>query len=145
LVRLKGQECSINVVSTTNGLESAFTDVKSADFQFDRDILSEGYLGQTTEQKDDIFKGVSGNIEFHTQTADVLSLFQRLNEVSKRRLPGESIQIVVTLRFPTGGSRRVVIPKCSFGNIPIGIQSRADFVNFKLEFAADDATIIPAP
>lgn len=141
-MRLKGQETSIVITSTTNGVEPAFNDIKSFEVQFDREILSEGYLGQTTEKKDDIFNGVSGNLEFHTESADVMAFAQRLNEVSKRRLPGESITIITTLRFPTGGTRRVVISDAKFGNIPIGIGSRKDFVNFKLEFAADDARVV---
>jgi len=143
--RIKGQEVSVAVVSATQGLEPAFTDVKSFNFQYDRSTSSEGYLGQTSNQADDIFEGISGDIEFHSRTADVLSLFQRMNEVSKRRLPGESIQIVFTMQFPTGGSRRVVIPDCKFGNIPINIPDRASFVTFKLEYKADNATVIPAP
>ena len=143
--RMKGQETAINIVSTTNGLETAFSDVKSFELKFEREILSEGYLGQTTEQKDDIFKGVSGSIEFHERTADVMSLIERINAVSKRRLPGEQIQVVTTLRFPVGGSRRIVIANCKFGEIPITIGGRQDFVSFKLDFAADDARILPAP
>jgi len=143
--RIKGQETSVTVTSTTNGLEVAFTDVKSCEIKFDREIVSEGYLGQMTEQKDDIFNGVSGSIEFHSRTADVMSLIERINAVSKGRLPGESINVVTTLRFPLGGARRIVIADCKFGEIPINIGSRKDFIGFKLDFASDDARILPAP
>lgn len=143
--RLKGQETTITVISKTNGVEPAFSDVKSFEVQFDREILSEDYLGQTTSQKDDIFNGVSGRIEIHSRTADILSLVERINLVSKRRLPGEQIQIASTLRFPLGGSRRLVFGPCAFGNIPVNISGRAEFVTFTLEFASDDGRILPAP
>ena len=141
--RLKGQETSVNIMSTTNGLETSFSDIKNSEFQFDRDILSEGYLGQTTEQKDDIFKGVSGKIVFHSGTADIMGFVQRLNEISKGRLPGESIQVVSTLRFPNG-TRRVIFANCAFGNIPINNAGRENYVEFTLEFASDDGRVIAA-
>jgi hypothetical protein len=144
-VRLKGQETSIIVTSATNGVEPAFTDVKSFEVTFKREIFSEQYVGQTSDKHDDIFNGVTFTVEFHSATADVLSLYQRLNEVSKRRLPGEVITVVTTLRFPEGGSRRIALSPCYFGDLPVGVGSRKDFVSFKLDGAADDGTIIAAP
>ncbi len=143
-LRLKGQEVSLNLVSATQSLEASVSDVKSNDIQFDMDIVSEGYLGQTTEQKDDIFKGVSGKFELHIRSADILAVIQRIIERSKRRLPGERFQIVVTFAFPEGGRRRVVIPDAKFGNIPISTSSRDDYTMVTFEFAADDARILAA-
>lgn len=143
--RLKGQEVSVNVISTTNGVETSFSDVGSLEAQFDREILSEGYIGQTTQQKDDIFNGVSGTITFHSRTADTMGLIQRINEESKGRLPGESFQIVAKFAFPLGGSRLIVFTNAKFGNIPVNTSDRQGFVEFRLEFAADDAQILPAP
>lgn len=143
-LRLKGQEVAVSIISATAGLEPGVSEVKALEVQFDRDILSEGYLGQTTEQKDDIFKGVSGKIDFHTPNADVLSLTQRINEVSRRRLPGESISIVATFNFPIGGRRRIAIQSAAFGNIPISTPSRDDYTTVSYEFASDDARILAA-
>lgn len=142
-MRIKGQEVSCAMVSST-GLESAVADVKSLEIQFDRDILSEGFIGQTTEQKDDIFNGVSGKIEFHSRDETPLDLIQRINDKTKRRLPGEMFQIVATLAFPNGARRRIVIPDCSFGPIPISTGSREDYVTTTFEFAASDGRFLPA-
>lgn len=142
-MRIKGQEVTCSVISSA-GLEESVADVSSMDINFDRDILSEGFLGQTTEQKDDIFKGISGKIEFHMQTHEPLDLIQRINDKTKRRLPGERFQIVATLAFPNGVRRRVVIPDCSFGAIPISIGSREDFVTVTFDYAASDGRFLPA-
>jgi hypothetical protein len=141
--RLKGQEVTVNVLSTFGGLETSFADVGSVDFNFDQDILSEGYLGQTTEQKDDVHKGVSGSIKFHSRTADTIGLIQRIMEVSKGRLPGEEFQIVISLYFPLGGTRRIVVANAKFGTIPVSVSARDAFVEFSLEFAADEVTVVP--
>lgn len=142
--RLKGQEVSVVFVSATEGLESAITDVRSLDIQFDLDTMDEGYLGQTSNQRDDIYKGMSGKAELHIQSADILSLIQRIVERSRRRLPGETIQIIATFNFPTGGRRRIMIPDCKFGNIPINIASRSDYASVSFEFTADDGRVLAA-
>ena len=140
-LRVKGQEVVATFVSA-NGVEESIADVKSLDIQFDRDSLSEGYIGQTTEQKDDIFKGVSGKIEFHIANAAFLDVTQRINERSRRRLPGEIFQIVATISFPNGDRRRVVVPNAFFGAIPISTASRDDYVMVTYDFVADDARIL---
>jgi hypothetical protein len=142
--RIKGQEVSVTVVSATNGVEPSIADVKSMNWQYDREIKSEGYLGQTTEQKDDIFKGVSGKIDFHVRSADVFSLTDRINEVSKRRLPAESIQILFTYAFPDGGRRRIVIKDAVFGDIPFETPAREDYMTVTYNFAAEEARTLPA-
>lgn len=142
-VRLKGQETAVSFVSA-DGTETSVADVKSFDLQYDREILSEGYLGQTTEQKDDILKGVSGKLEFHVKDADVLDLIGRINEKTARRLPGEVFEIVSTLNFPDGRRRRIIVGDAKFGAIPISTPSRDDFVTITFDYAAEDAVILPA-
>lgn len=141
--RLKGQETAVSFVSS-NGTEESVADVKSFDIQFDRDILSEGYLGQTTEQKDDIFKGVTGKLEFHVRSAAFLDLIQRMNNATKRRLPGEQFEIVSTLTFPDGQRRRILVADAKFGGIPVSIPSRDDYVSVTFDYAADDGAILAA-
>lgn len=141
-LRVKGQENSVAIVSAQGAEE--IDDIKSVDIQFERDILSEGYIGQTTEQKDDIFKGVSGKVEFHFSGPEWLDLVNRINLVSKRRLPGEAFQIVSTITFPGGVRRRIVIPEVRFGTIPLSNASRDDYLAVTLDFAADDARILAA-
>lgn len=141
--RLKGQETQVAFVSA-NGTEESVADVKSCDIEFKRDILSEGYLGQTTEQKDDIFKGVGGKVEFHIRKAASLDLIRRMNEKTKKRLPGEQFDLVTTLTFPDGEKRRILIPDAKFGSIPISIGSRDDYVAVTFDFEADDGEILAA-
>jgi hypothetical protein len=141
--RLKGQETAVSFVSA-NGTEESVADVKSFDIQFDRDILSEGYLGQTTEQKDDIFKGVSGKLEFHVREADFLTLVRRMNEKTRKRLPGEQFEIVSTLTFPNGQRQRIIVGNAMFGAIPVSAPSRDDYVTVTFDYASDDAQILPA-
>ena len=138
--RLKGQETSIALVSSA-GTEEGFADVKSFDFQWDRETMSEGYLGKKTEDKDAIFKGVSGKIELHVRSAKVLDVVNKMNEVTKGRLPGEQFEIVSTIEFPEDGTRRIVIPAVEFGTIPFTTPGRAEYTTITLEYTASDAFV----
>jgi hypothetical protein len=143
MLRVKGQETALTFV-TIDGVVESFDNIKSSEITFERDILSEGYLGQTTEQKDDIFKGVTGKCEFHIASADIFDLIQKINEKTKRRLPGEVFELVSTYIFPDGRRRRIALFNPAFGSIPINNGAREDFVSISLEFASDDGTIIAA-
>ena len=55
--RIKGQEVTLDVVSP-GGREETLTDQVSASITFQFDILKQRLLGETTDRKDDIFRGV---------------------------------------------------------------------------------------
>jgi hypothetical protein len=141
MARLKGQETQVVVTSTSTGVETSFGDIKSGEINLDMDILSEGYLGQTTEKKDSVFKGVSGSLTFHSEDAGTIDLMNRIKLATQLRLPGEVFSIVTTYSF-ANGSRRIVLSPVSFGTIPINNGGRDEYVEFKLDFAADDGTVI---
>lgn len=146
MANLKGQEVRIDVISALMGVEPGVAGtVKSFDFQYDIEGLSEGFLGGLTEKKDNIFTGVSGNLEALSRTADVLNLADRIKLAAQNRLPGESFQLVSTYNFELGGVRRVVIADAKISNFSIGASSRKDYVTFKFDYAADDALSLPSP
>lgn len=140
--KLKGQNTSVVVVSALTGLRDEFTDVKDCTITFERDVTSEGYLGQTTEQKDDNFKGVAFQLTAHSRKAKILDLLHSINQIT-RGLSPDSVSIATTLRFPDG-NRRVILPDCKFGSLEIGISGKADFVTVPLEGACDDYRILSA-
>ena len=142
---MKGQEVRVDFVSATQGVEPGVAGVvKSIEIQYDLESLSEGYLGGLTEEKDNIFTGISGNMEMNLRSADAFSLTERVKFVAQNRVPGETFQIITTYNFPLGGTRRVVLPDVKIGNIPITTSSRKDYVTLKFDFAADDGQILPS-
>lgn len=139
--RIKGQETEVMLL-VDGKTQAALTDVKSFEMAFMLDILSEGYLGETTERKDTIFKGVRGNLELHFESADVFKFFTAVVDKARRRTPGTKINVKTTLNFPGGDRPRVIIPNVSFGEIPISFGSRDDYGSIKLEWEAAEAQII---
>lgn len=139
-----GQDVTINCISSVSGLVASITDVKSCEMQYDREVKSEDFLGQGASKYYAVFKGVSGNIEFCIESAEILDVVARINTATKSRSPtAESFTIVGTFRFPDG-ARRIVIPKVEFGSIPLSTPERTSAITMKLEYNASDATTLAA-
>lgn len=143
-MRLIGQSVSAIVTSNPGGLETGLNDVSACEIQMDMETMSEGFLGQNTERKDAIFTGVSGNIEFQSGSAAVMSLIERIKVKQQARTAGGIVfNVIGTFRF-SDGTRRVIIPDVAFGALPITVSSRKDYVKFKVDFTADDCSFLAA-
>lgn len=139
--RIKGQETEVSVVR--NGrVDRAITAIQSFEMTVQLETLDEGYLGETTNRKDEIYKGVSGTIELHLETADVFALELQVVDRARRRTPGVKINIKTTLRYPNGDRVRVLIPDIFIGSPSLRAGSRQDYLSKRLEFVASDYQII---
>ena len=141
--RIKGQEVEIVVLVNGEPREN-LTLARSLSFAFKTEILQEGYMGETTDRYDSVFKGVSGSIEFHFQDAAPFAVISDLVNKARRREAGTRVNIKATLNFPAGRRVRVIIRDAEFGELPIDFGSRSDYGTFKLDFGASDAQILPA-
>ena len=140
--RIKGQE--VEIVLLVNGEpREALTFAKSLEMRFKTEILQEGYLGETTDRYDSVFKGVAGRLEFNFDSAAVFALISDIVNKARRRDAGTVINIKTTLNFPSGRRARVVIREAEFGELPINFGSRSDYGTFQLEFSASDAAVLP--
>ena len=141
--RIKGQE--VEIVVLVNGQPSDnLTFARNIEFTYKTEILQEGYLGETTDRYDAVFKGISGNLEFHFNDAAPFALISELVNKARRRLAGTRINIKTTMNFPSGRRVRVIIRDAEFGELPINFGSRSDYGTFKLTFGASDAQTLPA-
>ena len=139
--RIKGQEAEILIVKDGEVLDT-ISDIKSFEITFQLDQLSEGFLGQTTEQKDDVFKGVTGRMTLHTANDDVFDLIDAIVQKAQRRVPGKKINIKATLNYDNGDRPRVLLPDVSFGPIPLGFGSREAYGEVSLDFTSSTYQVI---
>jgi hypothetical protein len=141
--RIKGQE--VQVLITSGGApQSTITDIRSFEVGFQTEILREGYLGETTDRRDEVFRGVRGRIEFHFENQDVLRLIQSILDRAQRREPGLVINVKATLNFPNGQNPKVVINNVFFGEQPINFAGRTEYGTFGLEFEAENGRFLLA-
>ena len=136
--RIKGQETEVVVIA--DGVpQTNLTDIKDSEFAFKMEIIQEGYLGQTTDKYDSVFKGVRGKMTLHFDNPDVFTMALKIKDKARRRTPGVKFNLKMTLNFPSGRRARVVIPDVEFGELPFNFSDRSQFVSHSIEFAASDA------
>lgn len=139
--RIKGQETRI-IATGPNGTITGLSDVVSFNYEPLMEILSQGLLGETTERKDDIFKGVRGKMEVQLETQDYLRFIQAVVDRSQRRTPGVVFNLQTTLNFPNGERPRVLFEDVFFGPQPVDISSREDYVTASLDFECSNLRVL---
>lgn len=140
--RIKGQETVISV-SGPQGNVGAIEAVQSAEFEHEIDILSEGYLGETAERKDEIFMGISGKLELHLPRRDYLAFVDQVIGRAQRRLPANLVfNITTTLTFPDGTIARVLYRDVAFGTSPLSIGGRSEYVSSTIAFEGSSVRFI---
>lgn len=134
--RIKGQEVRVTMVAPTGTVEAIGSGgVSSFELEFKTEILSEGYLGETTERKDDIFKGVSGRMEIHLDRQSYFRFVQAVLDRSQRRSAAEArFNVLTSLTFPNGERPRVLLEDIFFGPLPVNVGGRDEYVTATVEF-----------
>lgn len=139
--RIKGQETQITIVENNVPIQT-IRDINSLDMEAQLEILSEGYLGETTDRRDEKYNGYSGSVGMHFSNPDVLKFTRRIIDRARRREPGVKINIVTTLSFPNGTITRVNFKDCFFGAIPMSFGSRGDYGTISIPFEGSDYSVI---
>jgi len=139
--RIKGQEVQLLLIENNIPL-TEITDVRSFEMSAQLEIIKEGYLGETTDRRDSIYRGFSGKMDVHFENRDILDFSRRIIDKARRRTPGSRINCKVTLNFPGGNRVRVMLKDLEFGEIPLGFGSRSDYGTVSLSFEGEDYSVI---
>lgn len=139
--RIKGQETQLLLI--VDGVsQSEITAIRNHEFAFQLEVSREGYLGETTDRRDSVFRGIRGRFSLHLENASIFSLLQQVLNKARRRTPGTRINLKTTLNFPNGQRVRVMVPAIEFGELPFNTGGRAEFVETTVEYEAAEAQII---
>ncbi len=140
--RIKGQEVTVSM-NGPDGVEEGLEVVQSFEAEFMFEILQESYLGETADRFDEIYKGVSGNMEIHMETGKWFDFTLKIQDRAQRRdgTAGE-FTATATFAFPDGSRRRLVFNDIFFGPMPITAGSRTDYVTATLTWNCSLATRI---
>lgn len=139
--RIKGQETEVLLI-VDNEPKETITDVRSFEVAVQMELLREGYLGETTDRRDDIFRGTRGRMTLHIENDDIFDMFKQIIDRARRREPGTKINIKTTLNFPNGDRPRLQIEDCFFGEIPLVFGSRSDYGEVTLEFESANFEVL---
>jgi len=139
--RLLGQNVALIIIQDSAPIQE-ISCIRSFSFTYEQELKDEGYLGETTNRKDSVFKGMKMDMELHTNNNKVFQLIQSAVDKARRRTPGTRINIKCTLTWPNGDIARVTFPDVEFGAFPINANSRTDYVTVKLEAACSEARTV---
>jgi len=140
--RIKGQEVSI-AITVDGALQTQIDTVQSAEIEFELDLMEEGYLGETSDRVDSVFKLIRVNVQGHTNSQSYLELADAIAGRAQNRAGGISqIDIIGSFAFPNGEFPSIVITDVFFEGIPFDIGGRDEFVGFTLSGKASDYKII---
>lgn len=139
--RVKGQDVEVLII--VGGVaQDTITDIRNFEVVVKLDKLQEGYLGETTDRYDEIFKGCDGSMEMHFENSDVFNLITSVIDRARRRVPGVKVNIKATMNMPNGERPRIVLQDAFFANVPMTFGSRSDYGNIKLDFSTSDYSVL---
>jgi hypothetical protein len=118
------------------------TDVKSFDVEFQMDVMKEGYLGEFTDRRDDMFKGISGKIEFHIENNAPFDFINAIVQRSQSRVKGTQFNVQSTINLPNGQVKRLLVNDIFFSNVPVNVSGRSDYVTYSLPYEAAEGKFL---
>lgn len=128
MARIKGQETVLSFTGP-NGPEEGLTKIKNWEAELQLEILTEGFVGETVDERDDIYRGVSGSAELQIENAGYFTFTQRVQDRAERRTPaGGVFSASSSFNFPNGTRARIAFPNIFFGPLPFRTPGRADYV-----------------
>jgi hypothetical protein len=139
--RLLGQDVEVLIVNNGTPLTN-ITAVRSLEATFKFEKKEEGYLGETTDRYDEVYKGIDGKLDFHLENADSLALVGAIRDRARNRRSGIKINVKATFNFPNGSTPRLVFRDIHFGDIPLSFGSRADYGMMSVPWSCDDAKVV---
>jgi len=138
--RIKGQDVTILITQDGN-LLGEFNEISNFEFTDEIEQISKGYLGQKSEKKDMIFKGVKGSFQLDIATQDYFKFRNAVVNKAKRITPDVEFNIAGVFAFPNGDTPTISFQCCSFGELPVNVSNRNEYVNVKISFASEDTNV----
>lgn len=138
--RFTGQDVQISVTVDNRPILNVIA-IASFEWTYKIALKEQGYLGETKDRVDEIYKNINGTIEFHASSEEVFSLVDVIvARARRRRPPRPRITTKGQINFPATGRQAIVVFfDQSFGDIPARVQSREDYGAFSVPFACETA------
>lgn len=140
--RIRGENVAVALVS--NGVSVLLSEraVVSLEYTPQQEITSTGLLGETTERKDEVYKGCGGTLTLQASDGSVRDFIRKLNDRARRAVPDFKVNLTAIDEYPDGDTRKVLFPDAKFGGMSTNISSRDAYVSFSLPWAVDDYRVL---
>ena len=138
--RIKGQDVTILIAQDGNLLDE-LNDINDFEFTDLLEIITKGYLGQKSEKKDTVYKGVKGSFSLDLSSKKYFTFRQAVLNKAKRITPDVTFNVSGVFSFPNGDTPTITFLDVQFGNLPVNVKARGDYVPVKLDFECEDSTV----
>lgn len=128
---------------TQNGATLAQLDsIQDTEVTIKLRLLEEGYLGETAQRYDEVFDGFAAALTAHMTTGRIYDIVQAVIDRARRRTPGVKFNLKMSVQFPNGERKRVVINDLFFSDIPNTIPKRDAYASIKFTVGATTGRFI---
>ena len=137
--RVKGLNTEV-LMAGPNGLYENITAIRDHELEFIVDVIQEGYLGEASSRRDDIFDGVRGNFTVHIEDPEVFKFVRSLIARSRSQYPDNSVSFAIEthVKFSDTSVEIIRIPNVHFTNVPVSMSGRKDYVTMRLSYESGD-------
>lgn len=135
--RIKGQEVALSFVTPTGSAEG-LEDVLSFEWELQMEILKEGYLNETTDRRDDIFRGASGRMEMHMEQQAFFTFQQAIQDRAERRTAAAGVfNATASFAFPNGQRPRITFENIFFDAQQMRTADRGSYVTVTIPWECE--------
>jgi hypothetical protein len=141
--RIRGQEIQIRVVAAGK-LERTFTAFENFTWTCNTEIIRKGYLGETSDRADEIYKGQTVEFSFDPESTDALAFIQLIVDRAARRtaLSDSQINVSFVAAFPSGKRPKVTITDVKFRDPGWNMANRDSYIGQKMSGQASSRPLI---
>jgi len=138
-LRLRGQEVQLRITQGGVILRTLVM-IENLTWTVLAEILRKSYLGQTTEMKDDIYKGTKVEFGFDVTSKEPFVMVRTLRDRMARRTAQANAQVNLrfTCNMADGTRPRVTIPDLKFQDPSFALQNRESYGGFRFQCEAED-------
>jgi hypothetical protein len=135
--RIKGQETRLILVTDghKDGYEEELSDVLNFHVALNSDLLDQGYLSESTDRYDEVFKGAHFDFEMNHHSDDFTAFNQFIVDRARRQngRTNGTINVSTVLEFDNGDVVTVLFPDAFFGTPDMSFAGRTEYGKTKYE------------
>ena len=135
--RLKGQECIVRFIKQGQIVQE-LVDVKNVEVEYMMDILEDGFVGETTDRYDDVYKGMSGSMTIQIEDATVYNFIIDIINRARRKVPMFQVDLLGVFQFSNGTTSKRLLADLRFGPFRESNGGREHFITIDMTFKCSE-------
>lgn len=140
--RIRGENVKVQIIKGGKDILLSERAVVSLEYSTEQEILSVGFLGETTDRKDEVYKGVRGSLALQFSDDSVNRFVRDLNDRARRAVPAFKVNITAREVYPDGVTSTILFPDVKFGATPKRYGSRDAYGTVELPFSCEDYKVL---